>query len=367
MTRSLRRTPVGSNRRRGLRAGLVLGLALVLSGCLKYDLALVVSEDDTMDGTLIIAVAREFAVGDDVLGRIGDVTTSQGSVSKEPYEDADFIGSRYVLTDVPISEIDALATEGSSRLTLTREGDEFILDSILNFNLGGTQSIPAGSSFTAMISFTFPGAVLDSNGTISGNTVTWTELSPDADNSLTARASAVANGQSGSATGSGTPWWVWVLVGVGVLLVLGVITAFILRRRRAAKGVAPAAAEGWPAQQHGGYNEYGIWVPAVHGQESGYHDSGQEGGYGSYYGTYGETPSGSYDYSQGRTYGDTSGGAGGDTYGGPPGTEPQPQGGYPQAGYPQAGYPQGGYSGQTAIGHPDAPEPPHAWTVRHPT
>lgn len=346
---------------------MLLGLVLLLSGCLKYDLALVVSEDDTLDGTMIVAIAREFAVGDEVLGRTGDITTSEGSVSKEPYEDADYIGSRFVLRGVPISEIDALATDGSSRFSLTREGDEHLLDATLDFNLAGTDSIPTGSSFTAMVSFTFPGAVLESNGAISGNTVAWTELRPDADNSLTARASALANGQAGTPPGSGTPWWVWVLVGVGALLVLGLITALILRRRRAVKGAAQATSAGWPDQQQGAYNEYGIWVPAaVYGQESGYHDSGQEGGYGSYYGTYGETPSGSSDYPQGRSYGDTYGGSHGDTYGGPPGTVQPGQIGYPQTGYSQGGYPQGSYSGQTVVGQPDGPEPPHAWTVRPP-
>lgn len=367
MTRSLSRSPLGSSRRRGWRAGLLLGLVMVLSGCLKYDLALVVSEDDTLDGTMIVAIAREFAVGEEALGRTGDITTSQGSVTKEPYEDADYVGSRFVLSGVPISEIDALATDGSSQFSLTREGEEFVLDATLDFNLGGSESIPTGSSFTAMVSFTFPGAVLESNGEINGNTVAWTELSPDTANSLTARASAVPNGQAASAPGSATPWWVWVLVGVGVLLVLGIIAAFILRRRRARNAESLASTAGWPVQQQGAYNEYGIWVPAaVYGQQSGYHDSGQEGGYGSYYGTYGETPSGSYDYPQDRSYGDTYGGSRADTYGGPPGTEPQPQFGY-QAGYPQSGFPNGNYTGQTVVGQPEAPQPPPAWTVRPPT
>lgn len=350
-----------------------MGLVLILSGCLKYDLTLEVSEDDTLSGTMIVAIAREFAVGEQALGRTGDITTTEGSVTKEPYEDADYVGSRFILNDIPISEIGALATDGSSEFTLTREGDEFVLDASLDFNLGGSDSIPTGSSFTAMVSFTFPGAVLESNGAISGNTVAWTELVPDAANSLTARASAVANGQAGETASSRTPWWVWALTGVGGLLVLGIGAMFILRRRRAATSAALVTPQGWPTQQQGAYNEYGVWVPAaVYGQQSGYHDSGQEGGYGSYYGTYGETPSGSDDYTHGRSAPDTYDGGRADTYGGPPGTQPQPpypqagypQGGYPQTGYLQTGYPQGSYPGQE-IGNPDPP--PHAWTVRPPS
>ncbi|MDQ4038207.1 MAG: hypothetical protein M3313_07635, partial [Actinomycetota bacterium] len=334
MTRSVFHSPVRSSRRREWRAGLLVGLVLLLSGCLKYDLTLVVSEDDTLDGTMIVAIAREFAVGEEALGRTGDITTSQGSVIKEPYEDADYVGSRFVLSGVPISEIDALATDGSSQFSLTRDGDQFVLDANLDFNLAGSESVPTGSSFTAMVSFSFPGAVLESNGEINGNTVAWTELSPDTANSLTARASAVPNGQATSSPGSATPWWLWALVGVGVLLVLSIIAAFLRRSGRVARAAAQAGPQGWPGQQPGAYNEYGVWVPAtVDGQQSGYHDSGQEGGYGSYYGTYGDTPSGAYDYPQAGSYGDPYGGAGADTYGGPAGTE---QPGYHHTGDPQA-------------------------------
>ncbi|MDQ3054917.1 MAG: hypothetical protein M3R66_14190, partial [Actinomycetota bacterium] len=89
-------------------------MAVLLSGCLKYDLTLMVNDDDTLDGTLIVAVAREFTVGEDVLGRSGELTPSQGTVTKEAYEDADYIGSRYVISGVPISEIDALSSDSST-------------------------------------------------------------------------------------------------------------------------------------------------------------------------------------------------------------------------------------------------------------
>lgn len=350
MTRSLTPAAVGPIGRRGWRAGLFLGLVLLLSSCLKYDLMLMVNDDDTMDGTLIVAVAREFAVGEDVFGQSGDPTPSEGSVSKEPYEDADYIGSRYVITGVPISEIDALSIDRSTRFSLTREGDEYLFDASLDFNLPGSEAVPTEASFTALVSVTFPGAVLESNGTIEGNSAVWTQLRPDADNSLTARASALSNGQAVSASEPGIPWWVWVLGGVGVLLLVGLVVAYIQRKRRAANAAAAAAATGaaggWPEQQEGGFNEYGSWVPATaYGHERGYYDSGQEGGYGSYYGTYGDT--------QGQSYGDPNSGA----YGGPPGAEP----------YPQTGYPEGGYSGQTVVSHPDTSQPPSEWTVRRPT
>ncbi|MGI8723204.1 MAG: LppM family (lipo)protein [Geodermatophilaceae bacterium] len=342
-----------SSRRRGLRASLILGLALVLSGCLKYDLTLVVSQDDTLDGTLIVAVAREFAVGQDVFGRSGELTPSQGSVTKEAYEDADYVGSRYVISGVPISEIDALSSDSSIRFALTREGDDYLLDASLDFNLAGPDTVPTGNSFTAMVSMTFPGAVTESNGTIQGNTVAWTQLRPDAENTLTARASAIANGEAGSASDSGIAWWVWVLGGIGLLLVATLVTGLLLGRRRAATSARAAQAESatheWPGQPEG-YEGSGSWAPqGGQGPQSGYYDSDQGDGYDSYYGmpegTYGDPYSGqSYPHdSDGESSGTSYGGA----YGGPPGTLP----------YPQAAPPHDDNSGQPVVGAPDSSAP----------
>ncbi len=319
-----------------MRVGLFFGVLLLLSGCLKYDLALVVSDDDTMDGTLIVAVAREFAAGQDILGQTGDVTTSIGTVTKEAYEDADYIGSRYIISGVPISEIDSLSTDSSTQFSLTHEGQEYVLDASLNFNLATTDAVPSSASFTAMVSFTFPGAVTESNGAIDGNTVVWSALLPDAENSLTARASAVSNGQAVGPTESGIPEWIWAVGGAGVLLLLMVLVLLLLlllRKRRSSK--ATDALGAWPPQQSGPYGEYGNGPPATgYGQQSGYYDSGLPDDDGSYYGTYGETPSGSSDY--------RSGGTTAYTYRGRSATAPVPHLGYPQSDYPQSGYPQSG-------------------------
>ena len=350
MTTTLSPAPTRSSGRRGLRAVLCLLLALVLTSCLKYDLTLIVNEDDTLDGTLIVAVAREFAAGQDIFGQSEELTPSEGSITKEPYEDADYVGSRYVIAGVPIAEIDALSSDSSTRFSLTHNGDEYVLDASLTFNIGGADSIPTDDTFSAMVAMTFPGEVLESNGAIDGNTVTWTALRADADNSLTARASAVANGEAGSAGDSGVAWWIWALGAAGLLALAAIGTAIVLSKRRTAK--TATATQALQAQQEGGYDTYGNWVPASgYGQpvyqqpgyqQPGYYDSGQEGGYDSYYGT----PDASYGQSLGQPYG----GSYGESYTGPPGTGPDPR----------ADHPYGGYSGQTVVRPPDN-SPPSGW------
>ncbi len=365
MTSTLSPAPTRSSGRRGLRAALCLLLALVLTSCLKYDLTLIVNEDDTLDGTLIVAVAREFAAGQDIFRQSEELTPSEGSITKEAYEDADYVGSRYVIAGVPISEIDALSSDSSTRFSLTHNDDEYVFEASLTFNIGGADSIPTDDTFSAMVAMTFPGEVLESNGAIEGNTVTWTALRPDADNSLTARASAVANGGAGSPGDSGVAWWIWALGAAGLFGLAAIGTAIVLSRRRAAK--AGTAAQAWQAQHEGGYDGYGNWIPASgYGQpgyqqpgyqqpgyqqpgyqqpgyqQPGYYDSGPEGGYDSYYGT----PDATYGQSPGESYG----GSYGDSYPGPPGTGPEPR----------AGHPYGGYSGQTVV-RPAENSPPSGW------
>lgn len=213
------------------------GLVLLLSGCLKYDLRVLVNEDDTMDGVLIFAVAREFAVGSDIFGQSAVLTPSSGSIAREAYEDEEYVGTKYTLTGVPISELNVLSTDGSTDYSLTRQGDEFVLDARLAFNIG-SQDVPAATTnFSALIAFTFPGAVLESNGAVDGNTVTWGDLRADATNELTARASAIENGAAGD-TGGGVPWWAWVAGGVVLLAAIGAVVALLLRRRRSAAAAA---------------------------------------------------------------------------------------------------------------------------------
>ncbi|CAN5360562.1 hypothetical protein BH24ACT9_BH24ACT9_15390 [soil metagenome] len=350
-------TRARSTRRRGLRAGLLLALAVLLSGCLKYDLMLVVTEDDTMDGSLIVAVAREFAAGQDIFGQSGGLTPSQGTIAKEAYEDADYVGSRYIISGVPISEIDVLSSDSSTRFSLTHQGEEYLLDASLDFNLSGTDSVPTDGSFTAMVSITFPGEVLESNGAIEGNSVVWTQLRPDAENSLTARASAVANGQAGSSSESGIAWWIWALCAAALLAAAGIVTWLVLRGRRAAASARAAQAGTAVApgpEQQGWYDAYGAWIPAPgYGEKSGY--SGHDGGYESYHGTYGDPWAG--DPVATGPYGDSYAGPSGDTYGGPPGTAP----------YPQVAPPSAGYSGQTVVSPPGQPALPQPWSPRPPT
>ena len=78
------------------------GLTLLLAGCLKLDMAITISPDDTVDGELVFAVNKELLelsgqTVDDLLGQT-DVPSDVEGATQEPYEDDRFVGTRVRLS-----------------------------------------------------------------------------------------------------------------------------------------------------------------------------------------------------------------------------------------------------------------------------
>ena len=218
------------------------GLAVALSGCFKLDMQLELQSDDTVDGSVVIAVARDQAAlvgGEDALrdalqgGDVGILSDSPdaGDVEQRDYEDADWIGTESVFSDVPIDEF---GQGESGDLTITRDGDEFVVEGTLD--MSGEQETDASAqavldSAELQIAVTFPGAVSEANGQVDGDTVTWVP-SPGEVLEISARGSAVA----------GVNWtFIAAIAALVALLVVGIVLIVVVRRR------APAAPDDEPA------------------------------------------------------------------------------------------------------------------------
>ena len=212
---------------------LVAAMAMLLSACFKLDLQMELQSDNTVDGSVIIAVARDQAQllgGEDALrealqnqenGIFSDAPT-QGTYEQRDYEDADWIGTEGVFRGVPIDEFGA---GDSGDLSITREGDEFVVEGSMDLSTtnedANTQALLKSAEL--QISITFPGHVSETNGTVDGNTVTW-EPTPGEVLDLSARGSAV----------SGTNWVLIAAIAALVGLVLiGVVLLIVVRRREA--------------------------------------------------------------------------------------------------------------------------------------
>ena len=132
---------------RRLRTAIAAALAavglLALAGCMKVDMDMTLSEDDTVSGSMVMAVSNSLA---ETMGmEPGELWKQAGGelsqnlpegTSQEPYSDDEYTGTKYTFTDAPISQISG---EGGEDLTITRDGDNYVVDGTMNLSEGADQ------------------------------------------------------------------------------------------------------------------------------------------------------------------------------------------------------------------------------------
>lgn len=238
--------------RRTLTVGLGGLLLVMLTGCFKVDMALTVTEDDTVDGTMIVAIEESLAdvadESEDEGFMAGDLP--EGAVVEEYAEDG-FVGEKATFSAVPLSEFVEFSetdeAEGDD-FSLTRDGDDFVFDASFDTDemMGDTGASPESATddeFSQgieemvnralaeaefVVAITFPGEIRETNGEVEGTTVTW-----DLDITEESQMHAVAAAESGGVLGgSGFPVLPVAIGGVLLLGLLGV-GGWLLSRRRA--------------------------------------------------------------------------------------------------------------------------------------
>ncbi len=206
----------------------VAGL-LLLSGCFKVDADFKVNADETVDGTMIVAIDKEFQ---EMLGSMGDGSTEDEDLitlddmpegtEVEDYDQGGFVGQKVTFEGVTFEEIMSSADEDAEvtdEWTLTHEGNELVFEG--TFDMTSQDEAMDMTAFMKdadiSISMEFPGDISESNGEIDGNTVTWTPEIGDANEMR-----AVAADEPGFPLGLviGAILGVSLLIGLGVFLVL---------------------------------------------------------------------------------------------------------------------------------------------------
>ena len=99
--------------RRSGRVVAALALVLVLAGCVRLDVDLKVASDDTVDGTVVIAVDEKAlqAAGQDrdtLYATLAANFPSADGVTTQKYDKDGFAGIQLTLNDVPIANLPAL-------------------------------------------------------------------------------------------------------------------------------------------------------------------------------------------------------------------------------------------------------------------
>ena len=205
---------------------LALFAVVALSGCIRYNVDMTLSEDDTASGTIVIAVQKgvgeQMGVANDqeALAQLFGESPFGANFTPKEYAEGDWVGQSYTFDAVPITDLADLA----SLFTVTRDGDAFSVDGSGAPVTADEQSqLPPGAE--SKLSITFPGDVIEHNGTLEGKTVTWDLFT------MTDSVHATA-GATGS--GSGPAFPLWLLIGGGtalVALIAAAVLVIVMRRR----------------------------------------------------------------------------------------------------------------------------------------
>ena len=196
---------------------LLFSLSVVLSGCLKVDVDIDVSRFNTFSGTALVATADELDALDSLglapTARLGEVFRESPGVEIEDYREDGFSGEKAVFSAAPFSLLENYRDE-SSTLSLRRESQFIIFEGTFDFGSPGIapegfieqQTLELLSDINVSVSF--PGEVVETNGTLEDatNTVTWSPALGEK-NYFYAKASV----------GPPIPIWAWGLIGPAIV------------------------------------------------------------------------------------------------------------------------------------------------------
>ncbi|WP_144268086.1 hypothetical protein [Demequina sp. NBRC 110055] len=209
---------------------LALVAALALAGCLRVDMDVTLNEDDTVSGTVLMAVQSGagdlLGVSDDELidQMLGDVggDLAQGDVSD--YAEDGYVGKQVTFDHQPFSALDF----DSDELSITREGDDYLVEGSLaaSDDAGDLGELPSDATMT--LSLTFPGDVTETNGELdsSGHTVTWDLL----------RGPYSIEARGGARAEDDFPLWIVLVIGLFAGVGAGIALVVATRRRRGPSG-----------------------------------------------------------------------------------------------------------------------------------
>ena len=212
-----------------------------LAGCFKVQVDLKLNENDTIDGSMLVAiqagVGESLGMSDDeVLGQLTEEFESEEGMKAEPYSEDGYIGTEYIFEGRPLDAFKN--SEDGSDISITRDGDEFVVDGTWDTDDESGEMDPASLGATFTFAVTFPGKVTDHNGELSddGHTVTWNLLDgPD-----------TLHAVGGAKAGGGSPLG-WIVIALGILVIAAVVAVIVVRSRgskKAAVAAAPAEAAG---------------------------------------------------------------------------------------------------------------------------
>jgi hypothetical protein len=216
----------------------VLSTVLLTTGCIKLEMDMTVAADDTVSGTMVFAVAKSLAElsqeGSDGTPTTDNLFEGNAFVKAEPYDDGEFTGSSYIFQGIPMSEFKPDVGDGSG-FAIERQGDNIVVSGVLDTSSQGEEleSNPFAESIletiaettSIRVSITLPGEIIETNGQVEGQTITWNGAFGE---KLELQAVAVSPLSLFSNL---------ILIGAIVLgvLIVGIVLAVVIRNRKKPK------------------------------------------------------------------------------------------------------------------------------------
>jgi hypothetical protein len=211
----------------------LLAFGLLASGCVRVHAALAVSTDDLVSGDLVIASLPSAQNGKGPTLTIPSNLADR--VSTKSYAANGYVGSDLSFHDLTFDDMSVLSTAisnetGDYKIAFARNGDLVTLDGSVDL----TQLPPANVDVQLKISFPNPPTRAD--GTVSGNTVSWTIKAGEVTSFSAADQYSLGNTRG---------WRFWAAAlggGGGIVAVFVVLLALLARRRNLKKERAYIAA-----------------------------------------------------------------------------------------------------------------------------
>ncbi len=234
---------MGERLRNVARVAMVAALALLLTGCLKLDMDLQIRSDDTVDGSVVFAINKDVleltgGSAEDLLGGETPFPSDVEGVTTEEYDDGEFAGQRFGFDGVPIGVFVSDPNDPEA-LSIVRDGDTFEVSGVFDLSQGATGAtgpVDAQQFFESAeirIAITFPGEVIESNGEVDGNTVSWAPKFGE-------RVEIQATGSAIEGAGSSSNTLLYVLIALGIVAVIAIAVVVVMMSRR--KGPEAGAA-----------------------------------------------------------------------------------------------------------------------------
>ena len=168
-----------------MRRHLVLLLAplLLLAGCVKFDTAMEIKDEDHIHVKATVGISKSMAnmSGEDLTSQFSNCSDVKGmgggasSAKGEKFEDDQYIGCTYS-GDITAAEYNK--KDDGSKITFDKDKVTFKMNAgYFNDAGGSTESLDASMLSDFKVSIIFPGKVLSNSGSskVDGNTVTWTD------------------------------------------------------------------------------------------------------------------------------------------------------------------------------------------------